>query len=138
MASLKAAAYTAILLHAARRITRKLLVPARKMFNGHDGKVRPYFLYLSDGTQYWPMFLSCRCTAKEAFHIESALTYKFMDRLFTLLHEKREFAVLQYADIPTEDPNDLVEHLDYADSVEMCNIMIEAKETFKMLTKEMK
>ena len=137
MASLKAAAYTAILLHAARRITRKLLVPAKKMFNGNDGKSRPYFLYLSDGSKYWPLYLSCRCTARDAFQIESALTYKYMDRFFSLLHEKREFAVLQYADMPTEDPNEMVENLGYAESNDFCDIMISAKDTFKMLTKEL-
>jgi len=138
MASLKAAAYTAILLHAIRRISRKLLVPARKMFNGHDGKSRPYFLYLSDGNRYWPMYLSCKCTALDAFHLESTLTYKYKERFISLFHESRKFAVLQYADMPTEDPNELVENLGYAESSELCDIMISAKDTFKMLTKELK
>ena len=54
MASLKAAAYTAILLHAARRITRKLLVPARKIGSntavGVSTPVRPTVTSMSRTT----------------------------------------------------------------------------------------
>lgn len=135
MASLKAAAYTAILLHAARRITRKLIRPARKSFAGNGGSPRPFFLYLTDGSRYWPLYLSCSCSPLDAFHIESKITYRFRDRLFGVFHEKRSFILLPRFSVPTEDPNELAESLGYAESSEMCDILISAKEMFQQLAK---